>query len=90
MAPFLLLKRRHRRDRTKRPVCDFPTLTSTCQHSTASRPCSPRVTVYERVSLPSSCAAGDKEKASQYETQSSVILLTSLILYAIIKPKVLQ
>ena len=33
------------------------------------------------------CAAGDKEKATQYETQSSVILLTSLILYVIIKPQ---
>ena len=85
MAPFLLQKYTHRRNRTKRSVCDFAPLTSACPPATTSRPCSTSVTVCERFSLLSSCAAGDKEKASQYETQSSVILLTSLILYVIIK-----
>ena len=79
----------HRRDRIKRPVCDFLSRTSAYPPTTASRPCSTCVTVCERVSLPSSCAAGDKEKASQYETQSSVILLTSSAYYVIIKLQVL-
>ena len=89
MAPFLLQKHINRRNRVKRRLCGFSYRTSAYPPTTASRPCSTSVTVCERVSLPNTCAAGDKEKATQYETQSSVILLTSLILYVIIKPQVL-
>ena len=71
MAPFLLQKYTHRRDRTKRSVCDFTPLTSAYPLTTASRPCSPCVTVCERFSLPSSYAAGNKEKET-YEAIEAI------------------